>query len=165
MQPRILSSLPILAAVLLAGCGGQDPEARQAHLEAQRGNVEPVFNTEGRSSILDFFNRPDPNRELNVNAYIWSASLDVLSFLPLEASDPFSGVITTGWGRINGNSGVYKATVYVTGPALDARSLRVALFRQSGGRAVAVSDAVAEQVEDAILTRARQLRVGAEGRG
>ena len=76
-------------------------------------------------------------------------------------SDPFSGVIVTGWGRVNGASPAYRATVYITGAALDARSLRVAMFRQSGSGSVPVSDEVARQVEDAILTRARQLRIAA----
>lgn len=166
MKPRIHLSASILACLLLAGCGGgSDPEARQRNLEAQRENITaPGFQAD-RESIFDLFNRPDTNRELNVNKYLWVASLDILSFLPVEAVDPFSGVISTGWGRAAGASQAYRATVYVTGPALDARSLRVAVFRQSGGGAVAVGDPVAEQIEDAILTRARQLRVEADRRG
>jgi hypothetical protein len=50
-------------------------------------------------------------------------------------------------------------TVLITEPALDARSLRVAAFRQQGGRAVPVADTENRQIENAILTRARELRI------
>ncbi|WP_112320873.1 DUF3576 domain-containing protein [Oceanibium sediminis] len=163
MMQRGKSILAAMAAVLaLSACSG-DEGARRDNVERQRQNT-PLAAQAERESILDLFRRNDTSREINVNKYLWTASLDVLSFLPLEAVDPFSGVISTGWGRVNGSSGVYRSTVYVTGPALEARSLRVAVFRQSGGRALAVTDAVAEQIEDAILTRARQLTVAADRR-
>ena len=53
----------------------------------------------------------------------------------------------------------FRATVYVTSAALDARSLKVAAFRQSGGRAVPVTEEDNRRLEDAILTRARQIRI------
>jgi len=156
----------LAACVVLAACGRGGSEAeRQEHLERQRQNIDPLFddalNDGNQSNIFDLFNSADSDLEINVNKHLWAASLDTLSFLPIEATDPFSGVIVTGWGRVNGASPVYRATVYITGAALDARSLRVAMFRRSGSGSVAVSDAVAAQVEDAILTRARQLRIAA----
>lgn len=162
MKRRFAIGGAIVAATLLSACGGNEAE-RRANVERQREN-SPLAEVEQRESIFDIFRRGDSSREINVNKYLWSASLDVLSFLPLEAVDPFSGVISTGWGRVPGSSGVYRSTVYVSGPALDARSLRVAVFRQSGGRALAVSDEVAEQIENSILTRARELSIAAERR-
>lgn len=143
-----------LALVVLAGCGPRDPDVPDAVLQRESGS----------SSFIDLFRDIDEGRELSVNKYLWSASLDILSFLPLDAADPFSGVISTGWGRVQGSAVPYRATVLISSPALEARSLRVAMFRQQGGRAVAVSDGVAEQIEDAILTRARQLQVGNDDR-
>ena len=156
----------LLACGLLAACGGGRTDAeRQAHLERQRQNIDPLFddarNDANQSSLFDLFNSADSDLEINVNKHLWAASLDTLSFLPVEATDPFSGVIVTGWGRVNGASPVYRATVYITGAALDARSLKVAMFRRSGSGSVPVTDEVARQVEDAILTRARQLRIAA----
>jgi hypothetical protein len=90
-----------------------------------------------------------------VNKYIWAAALDVLDFLPIETVDPFTGVIVTGFGTAPGSGTAYRATVYVQDPALDARSLRLALATRSGP---ADPDTVLA-VEDAILTRARQLRL------
>ena len=89
-----------------------------------------------------------------VNKYIWNASLETLNFLPVQSVDPFSGVITTGYGTPPGGGRAYRATIYVNDPALDARSLNIALMTRSGP----VAEATVRAIEDAILTRARQLR-------
>lgn len=121
--------------------------------EQQRGPDE-LDNSGGR--IWDLFtNADDPNVTVGVNKYIWNAALDVLSFMPVEAADPFSGVIVMGWGSPGGTGRTYRATVYVQDPALDARSLRVALVTRGGP---ASKDTI-RQIEDAILTRARQMRI------
>ena len=106
-----------------------------------------------------FSNADDPNVTLEVNRYLWAASLDVLSFLPVQNADPFSGVIQFGYGTPPGGGRAYQATVLIQDPALDARSLNVAL-RTRGG---AVSRETQRSIEDAILTRARQLRVRDSG--
>ena len=162
MQGKSAIGATCILALGLSACA-RDEEAARSNIERQREN-SPVAALEERESIFDLFRRGDTNREINVNKYLWAASLDVLSFLPVEAVDPFSGVIATGWGRVPGSGAAYRSTIYITGPALDARSLRVAVFRQSGGRAIAVTDSVAEQIEDAILTRARQLSIAGERR-
>ncbi len=112
-----------------------------------------------RETVWDLFaNNDDPNVTVEVNRYLWNAALEILDFMPIEAADPFSGVIDFGYGTPPGGGRAYRATVYVTDPALDARSLRVALQSRGGG---AVSRETARAVEDAILTRARQLRIAA----
>ncbi|MEE4119876.1 MAG: DUF3576 domain-containing protein [Paracoccaceae bacterium] len=141
----------------LAGCGdsnpfltgtGEIPETQQPRYDERTGEV--------RESIWDLFGaQDDPNVTLEVNRYLWNASLDVLGFLPVETVDPFSGLIVTGYGVPPGGGQAYRATVQVRDPALDARSLKVALATRAGP---ADPDTV-RAVEDAILTRARQLRV------
>jgi len=91
-----------------------------------------------------------------VNKYLWAAAIDVLSFLPIETVDPFTGVIVFGYGTPPGGGKAYRATVHISDPALDARSLNVALQSRSG----AVAAETQRAVEDAILARARQLRIG-----
>jgi len=114
-----------------------------------------------RGTIWDLFaTTDDPNVTVEVNKYIWNAALDVLNFLPIEAADPFSGVIVTGYGTPPGGGRAYRATIYVQDPALDARSLNLAL-QTRGGRPA--SRETVQAIEDAILTRARQLRI-ADGR-
>ncbi len=156
----MISASPVRLGVLLialtavAGCGG----ALGSLLEPNDVEV-PAFEGEDRterSTIWDLFeNNDDPNTVVAVNRYLWDASLDVLSFLPVQAADPFTGVIVTGFGTPPGGARAYRATIYVRDPALDARSLTVALQTRSGPASVETVRAV----EDAILTRARQLRI------
>lgn len=93
---------------------------------------------------------------VGVNKYLWNASLDVLNFLPVQTVDPFTGVIQTGYGTPPGGGRSYRATIQISDPALDARSLRLALQGPGGA---AVEAGTVRAVEDAILTRARQLRI------
>ena len=106
----------------------------------------------------------DENR-LPVNKYLWRASLDVLSFLPLASVDTFSGVIATDWGASPGAANErVRVTTYVRDADLTATALDVSVFRETltpGGvwQTATVDPATAEQLENAILTRARQLRI------
>ena len=153
--------LTVAAAATLAACAGDAERNRELALE-RRAQEQEISD----ESFFDLFrDRGDADRQVAVNRYLWQASLDVLSFLPIEAADPFSGVLVTGWGNVSG-SGAYRVTVYISDPALDARALKVAGFRSAGGgRAVPVGEAENRALEDAILTRARQMRIAqAEGR-
>ena len=118
---------------------------------------QAYFQGSTQSTLRDLINGgADANTSLEVNRYIWAASLEVLNFLPIESVDPFSGVIVTGYGTPPGSGRAYKATILVQDPALDARSLKLSLQTRGGGD---VDPATVRAVEDAILTRARQLRV------
>lgn len=160
-------------AVSLAGCGGgigsglfqkrasipsEEQMTRKEKADAQRAALAKASGEDKKgSTIWDLFSNSDnPNTTVEVNKYIWQASLEVLNFLPIESVDPFTGVIVTGYGRPPGGGKAYRATIYVQDPALDARSLKVALQGQGGG---SVAPETVRAVEDAILTRARQLRV------
>ncbi|MCA0872663.1 DUF3576 domain-containing protein [Seohaeicola saemankumensis] len=111
-----------------------------------------------KSSIWDVFGPNKTEQTVNVNRYLWAASLDVLSFLPVQTVDPFTGVIVTGYGTPPGGGRSYRATVHIKDPALEARSLSVALQSKGGP----VSASTTRAVEDAILSRARQMRIGDE---
>ncbi|MFP4240273.1 MAG: DUF3576 domain-containing protein [Rhodosalinus sp.] len=155
----------LLAGAAIAGltaCGQQDTggdrTADRTGTAAGGGSYFPEDHPEyagpQRSTVWDVFG-PQRNESTGaVNRYIWNGALEVLSFLPVESVDPFTGVITTGYGTPPGGGAEYRATVYVSDPALDARSLKVALQSRSGP----VEAATQRAVEDAILARARQLR-------
>ena len=149
----------------LSGCGGGglgslNPFKRDRTEAQPQERIETAQPEEKRETIWDLFeNKSDPNTALGVNKYIWQASLEVLNFQPIESVDPFSGVIVTGYGTPPGGGTAYRATVYVQDPALDARSLKLALVTRAGP----VSPETVRAVEDAILTRARQLRVRDSG--
>ncbi len=107
----------------------------------------------------------DEKARLPVNKYLWQGALDTLSFLPLASSDPFTGVIATEWGATPEVPGErFKVTAYILNPGLTAAALKVAVYREvlgDGGLWVPapVSADTARQLEDAILTRARQIRI------
>ena len=91
----------------------------------------------------------------SVNKYLWQASLEVLNFLPINSADPFSGIIVFGKGKAPGSTQMYDATIYISDPALDARSLSVTV-RSSNG---VISSVAKREIENAILSKARQLRL------
>lgn len=151
-------------ALALSGCGGfgggfstDGERAAAASDAAVRESLESETLGETReSSLFDLFaNVDDPNTTIEVNKYLWNASLDVLNFLPIQSADPFSGIIVTGYGTPPGGGRAYRATIFVRDPALEARSLNVALATRSGP----ASTETVRAIEDAILTRARQLRI------
>lgn len=151
-------------ALVLSGCGGignildtNDGPEESAAERAVREDLESTSAQNARQSTLAdlFTNVDDPNTTIEVNKYLWNASLDILNFLPIQSADPFSGVIVTGFGTPPGGGRAYRATIFIRDPALEARSLNVALATRSG----AVPTATVRAVEDAILTRARELRL------
>jgi hypothetical protein len=105
---------------------------------------------------------------IGVNSLLWRASLDTLSFMPLASADPFGGVIITDWySAPDTPTERFKATVYILDKSLRADGLKVAVFRQdrqaTGWVDVPVSAETTTKLEDAILTRARQLRIAQFG--
>lgn len=150
----------IAAGLLLSGCGMFTGDRTRAPVDtppAEEIMDDIVYGERGapRSTIWDFFrDRGDQGQVGAVNRYIWNAALQTLDFLPVQSVDPFTGVIVTGFGTPPGGGQAYRATIYVDDPALDARSLNVALQTRSGP----VAAETVRAIEDAILTRARQLR-------
>jgi len=102
---------------------------------------------------------------IGVNSFLWRASLDTISFMPLISADPFGGVIITDWYAPPESPGErVKITVYILGRDLRADGVRASVFRQRRDQSGGWIDAAVEnrtqiELEDAILTRARQLRV------
>ena len=107
-------------------------------------------------------------RTLGVNSYLWHATLDTLSFIPLASADPFGGVVITDWYTApQVPNERMKVTVYILDRALRADGLKVAVFRQTktvdGWADATVASDTSTRLEDAILTRARELRLASGG--
>ena len=102
---------------------------------------------------------------LGVNSYLWRATLDTLAFMPLTSADPYGGIVITDWYSDPAKPGErFKATVYILDTRLRADGLSVSVFKQVKDAAGGWADApVAAQtdldIENAILTKARQLRL------
>lgn len=166
MNPR-----PILAALLLAAASAVTACAS----DNDRSEGQSRLGDSGGGFSLPFFGDDDDNEDANsdtalggaqigVNSFLWRASLDTLNFMPLASEDPYGGVIITDWyadpARPNER---FKAQVYILDTRLRADALNVSIFRQTltNGAWVdaAVDPATASQIENAILTKARQLRL------
>ncbi len=105
---------------------------------------------------------------VGVNSWLWRASLDTIAFMPLSTADPFGGVIITDWYTPPETPAErFKVNIFILGRELRADGVRAAVFRQNRDNVGAWVDAPVEQqtatdLEDAILTRARQLRIASE---
>lgn len=101
---------------------------------------------------------------IGVNTFLWRASLDTVSFMPLASADPFGGVIITDWySPPEAPSERFKMTVYILDRQLRADGIKVSVFRQqlaAGNQWIdsRIGLGTATDLENAILTRARQLR-------
>ena len=102
---------------------------------------------------------------IGVNSFLWRASLDTMSFMPLSSADPFGGVIITDWySPPETPDERFKMSIYILDRRLRADGIRVAVFRQQrtperGWTDAKVNAETGIQLENAILTRARQLRL------
>ena len=137
----------IVCGLLLAGCGSSDKDVIQ---DSDSGTTA-ISSESGQ-------------RTLGVNSYLWHATLDTLSFLPLQSADPFGGVIITDWYTApQASSERLKVTVYILDRRLRADGIKVAVFRQTksaeGWADAQVNPETATKLTDAILTRARELRL------
>jgi hypothetical protein len=136
-----------IAAIFLVGCGslgfGKSSSKKQAAArKAATANA--------------------PN--MGVNSYLWRASLETLNFMPLAQVDPFGGVIVTDWyASAEAPNERFKANIYILDTNLRADALKASIFKQkriSGNWQDASIDAdTARQIENAILTRARELYI------
>ena len=153
-------SLLLLCVILHACSAAEKTENEKAN--DKKATTTTTDQTEKKGIILiddngklgDLF-KSGSDEIGSVNKYLWQASLEVLSFLPINSADPFSGIIVFSKGKAPGSSQSYDATVYISNPALDARSLSVTV-RSSNGT---ISSEAKREIESAILSRARQLRL------
>ena len=104
---------------------------------------------------------------LAVNSFLWRATLDTLSFIPLASTDPIGGVIITDWyENPEAPTERFKVNVTILDKRLRSDGLRVSVFKQKSEgksgrnwRDLPSDDAMAKKLEDAILTRARELKI------
>ena len=102
---------------------------------------------------------------IGVNIFLWRATLDTLSFMPLSSADPFGGVIFTDWYSTPENPRErIKVQVYILDRQLRSDGLRVSVFRQTKNDTgtwinASVSERTLIDLENAILTRAREIRI------
>lgn len=140
----------IASGLMLSGCFGP--------------TVGEVFHLgEGRTPTAS------AQQGIGVNAYLWRATLDTLSFMPLLNADPWGGVVNYDWYSDPQAPGErFKATVFILDTRLRADALNVTVTKQvrnEAGEWVAAPVAAQTEtdLENAILTKARQLNLSRAG--
>jgi len=166
----------VLAVAFLAACSLADPNTDYSTPSGKGNKGSHAGSYDGIGSIFGPGGLGIGNDEakvpgeaggsgIGVNSFLWRASLDTMSFMPLASADPFGGVIITDWytpPEVRDER--FKVTVYILGRELRADGLRASVFRQlqgAGGNWVdaGVEPQTGADLENAILVRARQLRI------
>jgi hypothetical protein len=159
---RVFTGFCLAAALALAACDSQ-PQKEVYH----NPKVDPGDQA-GSPSMLPFGGGKTAEAAgpaIGVNSYLWRASLDTISFMPLASADPFGGVIITDWySPPETPSERFKVNVLILGRQLRSDGVRATVFRQSraatGGWVDAPVDPKTQtDLENSILTRARELKM------
>jgi len=181
LWPRAIFLLPL--GLAMAGCNSDSSQLREVgrdeyNSDSRRDRLLRATSPSGSAGGITIIGGGiEKGQEsagtggggLGVNAFLWRATLDTLSFMPLASADPFGGVIITDWHAPGGVSNErFKATAYVLGRQLRSDGVRISVFRQVRGPGgwvdAPVSTATAAELEDKVLTRARELRSQSAGR-
>lgn len=169
-------------ALALGGCGGLKAKSeakyptgidRESQIDQNAVYAEKpsIFGKDGLRLLGgkggDDAGGPGANG-ISVNSFLWRAALDTVSFMPLASADPFGGVILTDWySAPEAKDERFKLNVFILDRQLRSDAIQVKVFRQvkKGGewRDSEATDETARKLEDAILTRARQMRVAQMG--
>jgi hypothetical protein len=168
--------LSLLAAgvLALAACGASVEQASPSKnpkidYEADVAKNGSVLGGDGGINLFGGPNKPDQGGVgIGVNSFLWRATLDTLSFMPLASADPFGGVIITDWfSPPETPNERFKINVFILDRQLRSDGVRAAVFRQGKSAAGGWVDQPVDQttqtnLENAILVRARQLRVSTQ---
>jgi len=174
---NVSSFIGLMALASLAACSS-DLSTESNFPETSRGQVyqdgvpdkqETLFGDGGLLGNDKSLKDGQGGSGIGVNGYLWRASLDTLSFMPLSSADPFGGVIITDWYTPAESPGErFKVTVYILDRRLRADGIRVSAFKQNLDTTnnwipVELTPKTVTNLENAILRRARELRIARDG--
>ena len=164
-------------AIAIVGCSSVDNLKSEADYprspEEQRRERLGKLSGEGGLKLFggsDDSKSSSANVGIGINSYLWRATLDTLSFMPLASADPFGGVIITDWHEDQKTRGErFKVNVVILDQKLTSNALSVSIFKQDFNKLRGWADTKANpqlvrDMEHKILTRARELRVEKESK-
>ena len=165
-------------SLALAACGDLHPKASypapQDAADAQKhGTIGQALNGDDSGGITLFDTarkrQAGQGQGLGVNAYLWRAALDTISFMPILSADSTGGTLLTDWYSPPATPNErLKLNIVIKDQTLRADGVTVTVFKQQlvdgAYKDEAVNPAVGTQLEDTIVQRARQLRLANEGR-
>jgi hypothetical protein len=163
-------SLPIIAAVFLvvSGCKGIGAGKQVYPKSREEQAAERVGKLTGDGIVLfgGKKQRGSGIDSINVNSFLWRATLDTVYFMPLLSADPFGGTILTDWYQANPSAKErFKLNVLIVGTELRSDAVRVSAFKQvrsanGSWQDAAIPDGFALDIETKIINRAREIRAG-----
>jgi hypothetical protein len=184
------TAIACLAALLVAGCG-MFGGSKSGDVKTTQTTTNPYHTDPGTMDPKDFNPRVESSQDrdsgnllsslfgsqqnnqgggaagVGVNSFLWRATLDTVSFMPLASADPFGGVIITDWfSPPETPDERFKINVFILGRELRADGVRASVFHQTKNAAGQWAEAPVDantgtDLENAILTRARQIRLSA----
>jgi hypothetical protein len=181
---RMKKIIVVFACLLLIGCGGDAPELEAEYPLIPKRQRALRRGTVTGSGLALYGRRKETENEtggllgglvggggavaanpLGVNSFLWRATLDTVSFMPLASADPFGGVVITDWyedPKVAGER--FKMNILIMDKQLRADGIKVNLFKQSldgngNWHDVKTNADTARSIEDAILTKARELKI------
>jgi hypothetical protein len=173
---RIFTKITVPAALLtaalaLTGCGGQ-PTTTTSIYNPQTSTLPGAMATNSAGTSLFTFGKgaggtANQATQIQVNAYLWRATLDTLAFMPLVSADPFGGVIITDWYIPPATPNErFKVNAYILSKQMTADAVQVSVFHQvqQNGQWVdsAADPSTASGLEDRILAQAADLQAEAQ---
>jgi len=170
MRIWIILSLLLFSPILLTACGGVKTERSGPVLDNEQERKLNRGKLTGSEGGFSLFGSGEENTgsgggNIGVNGYLWRATLDTLAFMPLTSADPFGGVIITDWYEDPKTPGErFKVNAMILDKALRSDGIKIKVFKQAKDKKgnwmdTQVADSVGRGIEDAILTRAREMRV------
>jgi hypothetical protein len=167
MKSSVLLIPFALGLLALSACGDvtTDPTYSDKEHDDLYKNGSLVSDKGGFSLLGGSDKKADANTGIGVNGFLWRASLDTISFMPIASADPFGGVILTDWYfSPDAPNERTKLNIFIRDRELTANGVKVSVFRQVKGANGAWQDApvaatTGSSLENAILTRARQIRI------
>lgn len=164
-------SLWIALALSLGACSSSRPvdTSEYTSSSSQATGIDTTVGLAGEGGISFGTTGKRPEKQegseggIGVNAYLWRATLDTLSFMPLVSADPLGGVIITDWWQPQTTPRErFKATAYILSRRLRSDGIKVSIFRQveQGGQwtDMPVNATTRGEIEDKIIARAREMR-------
>jgi hypothetical protein len=149
--------------------------------KGRKGMYKPTRSDEKQESVfgedgIDLFGNKRGKNDgsggggIGVNSFLWQATLDTVSFLPITSADAFGGVIITDWySPPETPNERFKVNTFILGKSLRADGVKITTFRQEKDNKgnwvdATVDPQISTDMENTVLTRARQLRMSVLGK-
>jgi hypothetical protein len=156
-------------SLLLAACSDGGIETDPTYGDKQKQDMYKYGSLASDQGGINIFGGDEKkareNGGIGVNGFLWRATLDTISFMPISSADPFGGLVITDWySPPDTPNERTKLNVFIRGRDLTADGVKVSVFRQTrddkgGWVDAAVAPTLSTSLEDAILTKARQIRI------